>query len=54
MCLDVQMEKESISNKPRRPNYKNREVQYLYKKTGFSWLLRNKIKKVQIKIKGVV
>ena len=27
--LDVQMEKESISNKPWSPNYKNREVQYL-------------------------
>ena len=48
------MEKESISNKPWSPNYKNREVQYLLKKTGFSSLLKNKIKEFQIKIKGVV
>lgn len=41
-------------NKPRSPNYIKKEKFNIYKKTHFSSLLKIKIKKVRIKIKGVV
>ena len=47
------MEKESISNKPRSPNYIKKRSS-IFIKNRFSSLLKNKIKEVQIKIKGVV